>query len=185
VPFTGVTVKPTPSHVTVVIAVISAAGLIVTVTVNAAPVQPPGDNGVTIYVAVLAVFAVLLNVPKMLEDAVTCACKPVTLVPVGVPHVYVVPAGTTPFVLSVGVTLNDTPLHVVAVIAVTTAFGSTVTSTVNVAPTHDVPFVVGVTVYVAVCCVLVGFDKVPNTFVCNEPDAPPVIPPVTPGILQL
>ena len=49
--FTGLTVNSTPLQLTVVIAFITAVGLIVTVTVNAAPVQFP-DNGVTVYVAV-------------------------------------------------------------------------------------------------------------------------------------
>ena len=51
VTFTGVTLKNTPLHVVVLIAVILAYGLILTVTVNVAPVQLP-DTGVTVYVAV-------------------------------------------------------------------------------------------------------------------------------------
>jgi hypothetical protein len=43
---TGLTVNVTPLQLTVVIAVTTAVGLIVTVTVNVAPVQFP-DNGVT------------------------------------------------------------------------------------------------------------------------------------------
>ncbi len=45
--FTGLTLNVTPLQLTVVIAVITAVGLIVTVTVNVTPVQLP-DNGVTI-----------------------------------------------------------------------------------------------------------------------------------------
>ncbi len=49
VTFVGVTLKATPLHVIVVIAVMYAAGLTVTVTLNTAPVHPPapGDDGVT------------------------------------------------------------------------------------------------------------------------------------------
>ncbi len=43
----GLTVNNTPLQLTVVIAVITAVGLMVTVTVNVAPVQLP-DSGVTI-----------------------------------------------------------------------------------------------------------------------------------------
>ena len=44
----GVTVKVTPLHVIAVIAVITADGLTVTVTLNTAPAQPPvTDVGVT------------------------------------------------------------------------------------------------------------------------------------------
>ena len=46
--FVGVTVKLTPLHVIAVIAVITADGLTVTVTLNTAPVQlPVTDTGVT------------------------------------------------------------------------------------------------------------------------------------------
>ena len=45
-PFTGLTVNITPLQLAVVIVVIVATGLMVTVTLNIAPVQLP-DNGVT------------------------------------------------------------------------------------------------------------------------------------------
>ena len=45
--FVGLTVNATPLQLTELIAVITAVGLIVIVTVNVAPVQLP-DNGVTI-----------------------------------------------------------------------------------------------------------------------------------------
>ncbi len=54
--------------------------------------------------------------------------------PVGASHVYTVPDGITPFTPSVGLTVNDTPLHVVVVIAVIEAPGSTFTTIVNEAP---------------------------------------------------
>ena len=59
---TGLTVNATPLQLTELIAVITAVGLTVTVTVNVAPVQLP-DNGVTVYVAVCVVFNGLLNTP--------------------------------------------------------------------------------------------------------------------------
>jgi hypothetical protein len=65
-----------------------------------------------------------------------------------------------------------------------TAVGNTFTVTVNPAEVHPLG-TFGVTKYVAVCILLVVFDKVPAT----EPEvvlsAPPVIPPVTVGALQL
>ncbi len=51
VPFVGVAVKSTPLQLTVVIAVTTAVGFTLMVTVNVEPLQLP-DNGVTIYVAV-------------------------------------------------------------------------------------------------------------------------------------
>jgi len=48
VTFEGVTTNGTPLHVTVVIAVTSAVGFKVTVTVKFAPVQPAAVLGVTI-----------------------------------------------------------------------------------------------------------------------------------------
>jgi hypothetical protein len=56
--------------------------------------------------------------------------------------------------------------------------GLIVTVTVNVGPGH--PAAVGVTVYVAVCAVFVGFVKVP-VILAPDPAAPPVTPPVTTG----
>ena len=68
VPLTGEDVKLLIPHIVVVIAVICGVGSTVTVTVNVAPVQLP-DSGVTVYVAVWAVFRGLYNVPKMLSWA--------------------------------------------------------------------------------------------------------------------
>ena len=104
-------------------------------------------------------------------------------VTVGALQLYKVPAGTIPFVPFVGVTVNNTPLQVTPVIAVTLAVGLTVTVTVNVVPVQ-VPDI-GVTVYVAVCWVFVGFTKVPLILIAFVPIAPPVIAPVTVGALQL
>jgi len=56
---------------------------------------------------------------------------------------------------------------------------STVTVTVNADPVQ-VP-AVGVMVYVAVCGLFVGLVRLPEMLEALEPDAPPVIPPVTVG----
>ena len=155
---TGVTVNPTPLQLTVVIAVITSVGLIVTNTVNVVP-DPHGVLGVTIYVAVLAIFVVFVNIPVMLSTGIVCDNPPVIPVPVGANHVYTVPAGTTPFTPSVGVTVNATPLHVVVVIDVIDAPGNTFTTTLNDAPVQ-LPDV-GVTIYVAVTVELVVFINTP------------------------
>ncbi len=129
----GLTVNNTPLQLTAVIALITAVGLMVTVTVNAAPVQLP-DNGVTIYVAVCAVFVGLVKLP-LINDAFVALDKPVIPpVTVGTDQLYKVPAGTIPFVLLVGLTVNVTPLQLTVVIALITAVGLMVTVTVNVAP---------------------------------------------------
>ena len=180
VPSTGVAVNALPLHTAAVIGLIEGLALTVTVTVNVLPTQAP-DVGVTVYVAVCAVFVELVSVPEM-DDPDPAAPPVIPPVTVGAVQVYVVPAGTTPFVPFAGVTLNAMPLHTVAVIAVTEGFGLTVTVTVNVLPAHAPD--VGVTVYVAVCAVFVGFVKVPVMDV-PDPATPPVIPPVTVGALQV
>ena len=93
---------------------------------------------------------------------------------------YVVPA-TVP--LNVTAVL-ELPLHKtceVGVLAV--GVGLIVAITVKVEPEHDP--IVGVTVYVAVCVVVVEFVNVPNTEDCAVPPAPPVIKPVTVGVSQV
>ena len=100
-----VTVNVTPLQVIALIAVIAGVGLIVTVTLNTKPVQLP-VIGVTKYVAVLAMLVVLASVPMMSDLGDTCVAPPVNPVPVGADQLYNVPAGTTPFVISVGVTVN-------------------------------------------------------------------------------
>src|ERR1044071_1702383 len=103
---------------------IDGAGLTVTVTVNVDPVHEP-DVGVTVYVAVCAVLVGLVNVPVIDEPdpATPPVIPPVT---VGTPQLYVVPAGTIPFVPFTGVAVNATALQTVAVIAVTAGVGFTV-----------------------------------------------------------
>ncbi len=88
------------------------------------------------------------------------ALMPPVIVPAdGTLQLYKVPAGTMPFVVCVGVTVNCTPLHVTVVIAVISAVGLTVTVTVNDTPVQTP--LNGVTVYVAVCAVLFGLRSVP------------------------
>ena len=65
---------------------------------------------------------------------ISCVAPPVNPVPVGADQLYNVPAGTTPFVTSVGVTVNCTPVQVVVLIGVMIPTGLTVTVTVNGAP---------------------------------------------------
>ena len=64
------------------------------------------------------------------------------------------------------------------------AAGNTLTVTVNPAEVQP-PTTFGVTKYVAVCWVLVELDNVPVMDAAVVPIAPPVIPPVTVGALQL
>ena len=52
----------------------------------------------------------------------------------GIPQLYVVPAGTTPFAPLAGVTVNTTPPHTGVVISVMAGLGFTVTVTINVDP---------------------------------------------------
>ena len=52
----------------------------------------------------------------------------------GAGQVYIVPAGTIPLVISVGVVVNEVPLQMAAVIALIVAIGLTVTVTVKAAP---------------------------------------------------
>ena len=183
VPFTGVTVKLMPVQLTVLIAVTAATGLTVTVNWNVAPVQLP-VNGVTVYVALCSVFSGLVRVPNNPFCVVPNAPPVIPPVTIGATQLYVVPAGITPLVTSVGVTLKNTPLQLTAVIAVTDAFGLTVTVNWNADPLpHAAVF--GVTVYVALCAVLVGLVNVPNKPFCAVADKPPVIPPVTIGTVQV
>jgi hypothetical protein len=81
---TGVTVKLPPEQIVEAIPVTAGIGLIVTVTVNVEPVQLPA-LGVTVYVAVCAVFVTMESVPVI--DEPLPAAPPVNPVPVGAVHV--------------------------------------------------------------------------------------------------
>ena len=133
----------------VVIVLITAAGLRFTVTEKDAPVHDP-DVGVTIYVALTTLIVVFVKVPVIELTPDACDKPPVNPLPVGTVHVYVVPAGTMPFVTFTGLTVNNTPPQPVVLIGVITAVGLIVTVKLNDAFTpHKVD--VGVIVYVAVC----------------------------------
>ena len=133
--------------------------------------------------AVTTPIVVFVKVPVMELTPTPCEAPPVKPLPVGAVHVYVVPAGTIPLVPFTGLTVNNTPPQLVVLIGVITAVGFTVTVTVNVGPVQ-LPDT-GVTVYVAVCVVFVGFVNKPLILTAVVPLTPPVIPPVTPGALQL
>ena len=134
--------------------------------------------------AVTTPIVVFVKVPVMELTPTPCEAPPVKPLPVGAVHVYVVPAGTIPLVPFTGLTVNNTPPQLVVLIGVITAVGLIVTVNVNDAfVPHKVD--VGVTVYVAVCCVFVGFVNVPVIVDAPLPVPPPVNPPVTLGALQL
>ena len=76
----------------------------------------------------------MVSVPLIIVTDATCVAPPVKPVPVGAVHVYLVPAGITPFAPSTGVILNSAPLHPIVVIAFTIASGLMLTVTVNAAP---------------------------------------------------
>ena len=87
----------------------------------------------------------LFKVPLILVCVNAAAPPVIPPVTTGTDQLYVVPAGITPLVTSVGVTVNNTPLHVTPVIAVTAALGLIVTVNWNDAPLpHDAVF--GITV---------------------------------------
>ena len=79
------------------------------------------------------------------------------------------------------------PVQTADVIAVIAGLGLTVTVTIKDVPVQlpRTAEVTGVTVYVAVCAELDVFVSVPVMSDAPLPDAPPVIPPVTAGVLQL
>lgn len=84
----------------------------------------------------------------------------------------------------VNATVKPTPEQLLMFTLLIDASGNTCTVTVNGLEVHP-PGTFGVTVYVAVCIVLVVLDKVPDTTDEAVLNAPPVIPPVTVGALQL
>ena len=109
--------------------------------------------------------------------------SPVTLALSTTVHVYVVPVGIMVVGAAFeGAVVNAVPLQIVAVWFGTTGLGLMVATTVNVAPVQ-LPLV-GVTVYVAVCAILVGLASVPLILACPVANAPPVKLPVTVGALH-
>ena len=121
-----------------------------------------------------------------MPDGVPLLADPPVMPPVtaGAPQLYVVPAGTRPLAGSAGVTVNVPPLHTVAVMLLIAAFGLTVTVTVKLFPVQ-LPSAggdVGITVYVAVCDILVVLVSVPLMLVGLPLLADPSgIPPDTTG----
>jgi len=159
--FVGDVVNAVPLHIVAVWFGTTGRGLMVATTVNVGPVQLP-LVGVTVYVAVCAVFVGLVSVPLILD------CKLAVAPPVNPPvttgnalHAYVVPVGTISPPPLLGVTVNPVPLQVLTVLLSIVALGLTVTVTVNVDPTQlPAAPLVGVTVYTTVCAVLVKLVKV-------------------------
>ena len=85
-PSVGVILNEMPVQEVTVIAFIVATGNIVTVTENTEPTTPL-DDGVTKYVAVLAMLVVLVRFPVILFTPVPCEKPPVNPIPVGVVQV--------------------------------------------------------------------------------------------------
>ena len=130
VPSTGVTLKLTPLQVTVVIGVTIAVGSTVTVRVNGKLVPQPAF-GVTKYVAVTAELVILFSVPVIEATSLVWDTPPVKPVPVGVVHVYTVPAGTIPLDPFTGITVKLIPLQIVVDMALILATGLIATINVN------------------------------------------------------
>ncbi len=126
-PFTGIEVKPTPPHVVATMLLIVGSRFTVTTTVKAVPIHEP-DVGVTMYVAVWAVFVELVRVPVIPEPL---PADPPVMPPVteGIDQLYVVPTGTMPLVPFTGVEVKEIPLQTVEVILVIVGVGFTVTVT--------------------------------------------------------
>ena len=127
---------------------------------------------------------VLVSVPLIVFTPLACVAPPVKPVPVGANQVYVVPAGTIPLVTSTGVTLNRIPPQAAPDIGAMLARALTVTVNWNDAPAPQAT-VLGVTVYVADCAILVGLIRLPVMFDALLPGDRLVIPPVTIGVDQL
>jgi hypothetical protein len=156
----GVTENTTFAQLTAVNADIAADGFTPTFTVNVAPVQvPPETDGTTKYVAVCITFDKFSKVPVILEAPLPLNPPLKLALYVGTDQLYVVFAGTTPFVLLTGVTWNNTPSQVIAVIAVITGVGFTVITTVKLLPLQ--PPLEGCIVYVTVSAVFNVLVNVP------------------------
>ena len=174
---TGVTLNITPLQVVDVNGFTVADGFTVTVTVNAAFAPQLSVVGVTVYVAVCATLVGFVNVPVILFDPLPVLPPVIKPVTTGALHAYVVPAGTIPFVIFVGVTTKPTPLQVTVVIAVITAVGLIVTVNVKLVPIPQFT-TLGVTIYVAVTVTLVVLVNVPVISVapisCEVPPVKPI-----------
>ena len=92
-------------------------------------------------------FVILVSVPLIVVPPVPAA-PPVKPVPEGADHEYVVPEGTTPFVILTGASVKPSALQTLDIIGVIEGFGFTVTVTVKSGPVQ-LPET-GVTLYVAV-----------------------------------
>jgi len=111
----------------------------------------------------------LLNVPLRLLP-VPEAPPDRSAASVGLPHLYVVPAGIVP----VGLYVNGTVLHVVVACELIVAAGFTTTLTVNAAPVQMPEL--GVTLYTAVAAFAVVLVSVPvRVALPAAPEAPPVM----------
>ena len=73
----------------------------------------------------------MVKVPLIFDAPIADAAPVKPPVTTGTDQLYVVPAGTIPLVPSVGVEVNNTPLHVVALIALMLTPGLTVTVNTN------------------------------------------------------
>ena len=178
----GVTAKATLPQVTAVNATISAFGFTPTFNVNVAPTQlPDGDVGTTRYVAVCITFEEFCNVPVIvLPLPATPPLKPDVYV--GIDQLYVVFAGTVPFVPCTGVAWKTTPSQVITVMFVTEGVAFTVITTVKFAPTQ--PLLVGCKVYVTDNGAFVVLVNVPVIMVTEPVNTVLVTPDADPTALN-
>ena len=104
-------------------------GFTKTDTVNEFPIQFPAspDVGVTVYTIVCAILLVFTSVWLILIEAVVTFDSPVILGLSTTVQLYVVLAGTMPFVLFTGAAVNVSLLQIVVVIFVMAGFGFTLT----------------------------------------------------------
>ncbi len=102
-------------------------GLTVTMSVNGLPTPQSGATGVTVYVAVCIELVSLRNFPLIKREGVDSPAPPVILGASGAFQVYVVPAGTIPSIISVGLTVNVSSLHIAVLIVLIATIGLTYT----------------------------------------------------------
>jgi hypothetical protein len=158
-----------------------AFGFTVTFKLKVLPAQLP-DNVEILYVAVCGRFVGLVKVPDIVAEAVAFTPPVSPPVTVGVAQVNCVFVGITS--VPVGLNVNEVALHIGAVVlSAIVGLGFTTTLIVKVPPVQ-LP-TVGVIVYKALCCVLVGLVNVPLIVVAPEAAMPPINPPVTVGKFQV